>query len=101
MFDAQQPRRLEDPFARFAPRHALALERKADVLLDIHVRIEREQLEDEGDVALGSAPEGDVLAVEQNAPAGRQLEAGDHAQRRRLAAPRRSEQRKERRRFRW
>ena len=32
-------------------RHALALERKADVLRDIHMRIEREQLEHEGDVA--------------------------------------------------
>ena len=41
----------------------------------IHMRIEREQLEHEGDVALGGAPERDVLAVEQDPARGRQLEA--------------------------
>ena len=35
----------------------------------VHMRIEREQLEDEGDVALRRAAEGDVLAVEQDAAA--------------------------------
>ena len=96
VLDPQQPRGLGDPLAHLAPRHALALERKADVLLDVHMRIEGEQLEDEGNVARRGATERDVLAVEQNAPAGRQLETGDHAQRRRLAAARGSEHRKER-----
>ena len=91
----------QHPLAPLAASHALALEREADVLLDIHVRIEREQLKHEGDVARRGAPEGDILAVEQNAPAGRQFEAGDHAQRRRLAAAGRAEQRKEGRRPRW
>ena len=67
-------------------RHALAHKRKADVLAHVHVRVEREELEHEGDVALGCALEGDVLAVEQDFSRGRQLEPGDHPERRRLAA---------------
>ena len=66
------------------------------LLRDVHVRVEREHLEHEGDVALRRALEGDVLAVEQDAPVGRQFEAGDHAQRRRLAAARRPEHDEER-----
>ena len=75
-----------DPPAPISRRHALAFERKADVLLDVHMRIESKQLEYEGDVARRGAAEGDVLAVKQYAPVGRQLETGDHAKRRRLAA---------------
>ena len=84
-------RRLLDALPDFRRRHALALEREADVPLDVHVRIEREELEDEGDVALGGAVEGDVVAAEEDAAGGRQLEPGDHAERRRLAAARRPE----------
>jgi hypothetical protein len=56
------------------------------------VRVQREQLEHEGDVALGGAERGHVLAVEQNAPGGRHLKPGNHTQRRGLAAARRAEQ---------
>ena len=84
---APSPRRAAD----LGARHALALQREADVLADIHVRVEREELEDEGDVARRGAVEGDVVAAEQDAAGGRQFEAGDHAQRRRLAAARRPE----------
>ena len=59
-------------------RHALAEQRKADILPHIHMRIEREQLEHEGDVALGGALEGHVLAAEEDPAGGRQLEPGDH-----------------------
>ena len=52
MVDAQEPRRLLDALADLGARHALAAQREADVLPHVHVRIEREQLEDEGDVAL-------------------------------------------------
>jgi hypothetical protein len=55
------------------------------------MRIEREELEDEGDVARRGAVEGDVLAAEKDTAGCRQLEPGDHAERRRLAAARRSE----------
>ena len=79
--DAQDARRLLDALRGSRARaHALAFQRKADVLAHVHVRIEREQLEHEGDVARRRAPQGDVLAVEQDLPGGRQLEPGDHAQ---------------------
>src|SRR5262249_42071963 len=63
---------------------------------DIHVRIEREELKHESDVARRGAAEGDILAVKQDAPVGRQLQSRDHAQRRGLAAAGRPEHRKER-----
>src|SRR5690242_4083349 len=95
MLDPQQARRLSNARANLAAGHALALQGEGDIVGDIHVRIEREELKHEGDVARRGAAEGDVLAVEQNASVGRQLEAGDHAQRRGLAAARRPEHRKE------
>jgi hypothetical protein len=56
------------------------------------VREQGRRLEHEPDVADAGRQVGDVLVVEQD-PAGRRLdEAGDHAQRRRLAAARRPEQ---------
>ena len=60
-----------------------------------HVRVEREELEDEGDVALAGMRPGHVAVVEQDAPAGDRLQTGDHAQRGRLAAARRAEQHNE------
>ena len=74
-----------------SPRHALAFERKADVLAHVHVRVEREELEDEGDVAFGGTLEGDVVAVEADRPRGRQLKPGDHPERRRFATARGAE----------
>jgi hypothetical protein len=68
---------------------------KVDVLPHVHVRIEREELEHEGDVARRRALEGDVLAAQQDLAGGRQLQPGDHAQRRGLAAARRAEQHEE------
>src|ERR1700728_4546233 len=95
MLNAQQPRGLFDPLPNLAPRHPLAFERKADVLLNIHMRIERKQLKYERDVARRRAPKRDIFTVEQYAPAGWKLETSDHAKRRGLSATRRSEQRKE------
>ena len=95
VLDAQKPRRLAHLFARFVARRALALQRKADVRLDVHVRIESEELEDESDVPLGGAKEGHVLAVQKDAAFARQFEAGDHPQGRRLAAARRPQHDKE------
>src|SRR5271168_5348098 len=95
MLNAQEPRGLRNPLASVAPAHTLAFEREADVLLDVHMWVEGKQLEDKGNVACGCTPERDILAVEQNSPAGRELEACDHAQRRRLAAAGRPKQGKE------
>jgi hypothetical protein len=91
MLDVQEACRLLDPLPDLGIHHPLAFQREADVLAHIHVRIEGEELENEGDVAGGGAVEGDVLAGEQDAPRGRQLEPGDHPERRRLAAAGRPE----------
>src|SRR5262249_202410 len=57
--------------------------------------IEREELEHERDIALRRPAEGDVLAVEKDAPGCRKLETGDHPERRRLAATRWSQEAEE------
>ena len=74
---------------------ALAFQGKADVSPDIHVRIEREQLEHEGDIARRCAVHRHVLAVEPNGAGRRQFQSGNHAQRRRLAAAGRPQQAEE------
>src|SRR3990170_5051683 len=65
------------------------------VVADVHVREERVILEDGVHVSLERRALRDVLAVEQDPPGGGQLEAGDHAQRRRLARTRRAQHREE------
>ena len=95
VFDPQDARRLLDPSLDVARQHALGSEWKRDIAAHVHVRIQREQLKHEGDVALRCALEGHVLATQQDAARRRQLEARDHPQRRRLAAARRAEQTEE------
>ena len=68
--------------------HARGLEAEGEVLVDAHVRIERVALEHHGDAALGGRHLVHALAVDQEVAAGDRLEAGDHAQQRRLAAAR-------------
>ena len=96
MIDPEEPRRLFHALARLPPARPLAAQRKADILPHIHMRIEREQLEHEGDVALRGAPERHILAVEEDLAGGRQLEPGNHPERRRLAAAGRPEKAEER-----
>ena len=60
--------------------HALAHQRIAEVFVDIHVRVERKHLEDEGDVPFGWGALADLFTVEENFAAGGQFEPGDHAQ---------------------
>ena len=67
-----------------APAH---LEAVAEVLADRHVRVERVALEDHRDVPMPRREVGHVDAVDQDRPGGDVLEAGDHPQQRRLAAP--------------
>ena len=76
--------------------HALPLEAERDVVLDVHVREEGVALENGVDVPLVRREPNDILIAEEDAPLGRLLEAADHPQRRRLATPRRAEQREER-----
>ena len=79
----------------FASTDLLDPEPEGDVLEDRHVREERVCLEDHVHRALGRRDMGHVATLEQN-PAGRRLlEAGDHAEGRRLAATARAEEREE------
>jgi hypothetical protein len=66
VLDAQELRDLFHARADLAPGHTLALQREADVAAHVHVRIQREQLEHEADVALRRALECHVVAIEQH-----------------------------------
>src|ERR1700730_6402171 len=95
MLDPQQSRCFPNLPADFVARDPLAFQRKADVVGDVHMRIEGKELEDEGDIALRRPAEGDILAIEQDASLAGQLKAGDHAQRGRLPAARRAQHHEE------
>ena len=86
MRDAQDARGFVDPAVDVVAQHRLRPERVGDVGSHVHVGIEREQLKHERDVALRGTLERHVLAAQQDPAGGGQLEAGDHPQRRRLAA---------------
>ena len=68
----------------------------ADVLGHGHVRIERVALEHHRDVAVARLDARHVAVADVHGAGGRDLEAGEHAQRGRLAAARRPEQHEER-----
>ncbi|MCY1545954.1 hypothetical protein D9M68_819250 [compost metagenome] len=72
--------------------HLVLLEAEGDVLRHAHVREQRVGLEHHVDRPLVRGQVGDVLAVEEDAPLGRPLEAGEHAQQGRLARSRTTEQ---------
>ena len=68
------------------------MERHGDVLANGQRRIERVELEHHGDVALLRRQLVHALPRNHDVPRRGALETGDHAQRRRLAAARRTEQ---------
>jgi hypothetical protein len=85
----RQPERLghlADPGVPLPPGHPGQLERKADVVVDRQVRIERVVLEDHGDVARGLGYLVDRATVQQNPSFRDGLQAADHPQDRGLAA---------------
>ncbi len=92
VFDAQHVRGRIDPRGDFLARYVLVLQRKRDVVAHRHVRIKREHLEHEGDIAFACAQRRHVFTVDQNLSGSRQFESGDHPQRGGLAAAGRSEQ---------
>src|SRR5207244_4395460 len=77
-------------------RHLADLEAERDILLDRHMLERRVVLEDEPDAALLRAAAGHLLLGDVDRARVGALEAGDAAQQRRLAGPRRAEQRDER-----
>ena len=84
-----------DPVFRLLLGRALVPQAEGDVLLHGQVGEEGVVLEHGVDVALVRWRLRHVDAVEQDLALGRFLEAGDHAQRRRLATARRAQQREE------
>ncbi len=75
--------------------HLAQLEPEGDVVGDAHVRVQGVALEHHGDVAVATRLLVDPLPVDAQLAVGDLLEAGDHAQGRRLAAPRRADQHEE------
>ena len=92
MFDLQQLGHVAHALPPFGTPHVLRLQRKGDVVAHGHVGVERKELEDKGDVAVGGVRPGDVAFANVNRAVGHRFEAGDHAQRGRLAAARWAEQ---------
>ena len=74
-------------------RQAADLQAVAHVLHHPQVREQRIRLEDHRDIALRRRQPRDVIVADQDAAVADLLQPGDHAQRRRLAAARRAQQR--------
>src|SRR6266571_150893 len=88
----EQLRRFAHTIQALVLRYALLLQREAHVGGDVEVRVERVILEDHGDVTVTWANRRDVLAADQDPPLIEWLEAGEHAERRRLAGSRRADE---------
>ena len=86
MREADQGQGLFGALLDFALRPARDPEAVADILEDGHVREEGVGLEHHGDVAVGGRQVGDVALADVDAAGCRQLQSGDHPERRRLAA---------------
>src|SRR5450830_1780054 len=86
----------ESSAAAAMPGDLPSAQAEGDVLDDRHVRKERVTLEDRVHRALVRLGVRDILAADQDAAGRRLFEAGDEAQRRRLATPGRAEQCEER-----
>src|SRR5204862_5063091 len=80
------------PLLGFALRNLLAPQPEGDVFTHAQMREEGVALEDSVGGPLVRGQPGHVLALDQDAAGGRLLEAGDHAQRRRLSAAARPEE---------
>ena len=86
---------LRDDRRPVALRHLLQFQPVLDVALDVHVREQRVVLEAHVHLALVRRHPDDVDPAQKDRALVGFLESGDHAHRRRLAAPRRAEQRDE------
>ena len=93
--EPDHPEGLADPALPLGPGDLADRQAVRDVVADVHVREQRVVLEDRVHVALERRPVRDVLAVEEDATLGRQLEAGDHPEGGRLARAGRPEHREE------
>ena len=93
--EPDHPHRLGHAFRLFRSGDPADHQPVADVVADGHVREQRVVLENRVHVPVKRGDARDVLAVEKDAPRGRQFEAGDHAQHGGLARAGRAEHGKE------
>ena len=93
--ELHQVERLRDALRRFRRRHLSHSQAECDVFSGGHVRKQRVVLEHDADVPPERRQAFDMLALEPDLASRRREESGDQAQRRRLAATGRSEQRDE------
>ena len=90
--EIEDARRVEHPLVDLGLGHLVQLEAERDVVVDGEVRVERVALEDHGDVPLARGEVVDHALGDPDLALADLLEAGEHAQRGRLAAPRRSDE---------
>jgi hypothetical protein len=88
--EVEDARRLANPTRPLLLRHPMLLEREAHVLRHRELRVQRVVLEDHGDVAVPGPDVADVAIADVYRAGVERFEAGQHAQRRRLARPRRA-----------
>ena len=96
--EALQPGEVEhlgDARGDFLASHVLLAQSEGDVAFDREVRKQRVALEHHVHGPPMRRHRHDILSAEKDAPFARRLEAGEHAQQRRLAAAGRAEQREE------
>src|SRR5262249_42582229 len=84
------------PSLDLGARQALAFQGECDVAANVHVWIEREELEHDADLAGGAAVPRDVFARHEDATGRRYFQPGNDPQRRGLSAPGWSEHDEER-----
>ena len=87
LLEVEDARGVLDALVDLVLRHLLDAQAEGDVLVDGEVRVERVALEDHGDVAVARGHVVDDALADLDAALADVLEPGEHAQRRRLAAP--------------
>ncbi len=90
--EVEDARRVLDARVDLGLRHLLDAQAEGDVLVDVEVRIERVALEHHGDVAVARRHVVHHAVADHDAALADVLESGQHAQRRRLAAARRTDE---------
>src|SRR5690606_13811815 len=95
MIEPDEGERIDRALVRFSPAHSASTQTERRVLDDAEVREQRVRLEHHPDIALVRGDARDIPATEHHGAAVIRLEAREHAQRRRLAAARRAEEREE------
>lgn len=94
-FNAEKLRRGKNPLVNLVPGHPLSPKRKGDVLANGQVRIKGVKLKHHRDIPLARRQTRDISIVKEHLSGGGRLQAGNNAERCRLAAAGRTQQRDE------